>query len=190
MQKTPLHRMQAQQSQATEEVPLPWRLPEDASSQADPSTLHRGLLHISARCALHSQGLKMQSGLVRGVEGSQVPLILSLGRRLTGLKHLLVFHPDRCLSVAGIRGLPCLLIQRSSGSSLSWTLIPLQASLHENCLHFLEDAAIEDAALETDFFSDSGLCPQLLKCPLIPSLEEAFYSLAFHKDTGRPSRVW
>ena len=62
--------------------------------------------------------------------------------------------------------------------------------LHENCLHFLEDVAIEDAALETDIFSDSGLCPQLLKCPLIPSLEEAFYSLAFHKDTGRPSRVW
>ncbi len=30
--------------------------------------------------------------------------------------------------------------------------------LHENCLHFLEDAAIEDAALEADFFSDSGVC--------------------------------
>lgn len=30
--------------------------------------------------------------------------------------------------------------------------------LHENCLHFLEDAAIEDAALETEAFSDAGLC--------------------------------
>ena len=29
--------------------------------------------------------------------------------------------------------------------------------LHENCLHFLEDAAIEDAALEAELFSDSGL---------------------------------
>ena len=28
--------------------------------------------------------------------------------------------------------------------------------LHENCLHFLEDTAIQDAALESEFFSDAG----------------------------------
>ena len=28
--------------------------------------------------------------------------------------------------------------------------------LHENCLHFLEDAAIGDAALESEYFSDAG----------------------------------
>ena len=28
--------------------------------------------------------------------------------------------------------------------------------LHENCLHFLEDSAIQDAALESEFFSDAG----------------------------------
>ena len=28
--------------------------------------------------------------------------------------------------------------------------------LHENCLHFLEDSAIIDAALESEFFSDAG----------------------------------
>ena len=46
--------------------------------------------------------------------------------------------------------------------------------LHENCLHFLEDAAIEDAALESEYFSDSGLCPRVLQHPLIPSPEVAF----------------
>ena len=51
--------------------------------------------------------------------------------------------------------------------------------LHENCLHFLEDAAIEDAALEAEFFSDSGLY-QLL-CPARPLFRWSspclFYSL-------------
>ena len=28
--------------------------------------------------------------------------------------------------------------------------------LHENCLHFLEDSAIQAAALESEFFSDAG----------------------------------
>ena len=46
--------------------------------------------------------------------------------------------------------------------------------LHENCMHFLEDGAIEDAALETEFFSDSGLIPLLLQNATFPRASTIF----------------
>ena len=36
--------------------------------------------------------------------------------------------------------------------------------LHENCLHFLEDTAIQDAALESEFFSDAGVAGTMSPC--------------------------
>ena len=53
--------------------------------------------------------------------------------------------------------------------------------LHENCLHFLEDSAIQDAALESEFFSDAGavLPPALggtVLISLLPSLPFAMHA--------------
>lgn len=45
------------------------------------------------------------------------------------------------------------IIWQQSGLDLGTTA----GFLHENCVHFLEDGAIEDAASESEFFSDTGL---------------------------------
>ncbi|CAL5226917.1 g9794 [Coccomyxa viridis] len=94
---------QGQQSQASAEVPLPWRLAGDSYSLAEAATSQREPLHVSAR---HQR--------------PPMP-----------------FDPE--------------VIWQQSQLDFNTTA----GFLHENCLHFLEDAAIEDAALEAEFFSDS-----------------------------------
>ncbi len=48
--------MQVQQSQATEEIPLPWRLAGDSSSLAEAATSQSEPLHVSARYACIARG--------------------------------------------------------------------------------------------------------------------------------------
>ncbi|CAK0786199.1 hypothetical protein CVIRNUC_009412 [Coccomyxa viridis] len=92
---------QAQQSPQAEEIPLPWRLNGERSSQA----------------------------------GHVEPEPLQLAPRYQ--RPPLPFDPEA--------------VWQQSDLDLGTTA----GFLHENCLHFLEDSAIQDAALESEFFSDA-----------------------------------